>query len=107
MMINPKIMRPLLTKWIKASNVWPPPRKVKIRWPLVWEKGSKAGYLLPRREVRMKTVRGNPYISVNKATMKAVKTPIDLHSNFPLGARKLRAKKRKKRALAITAPHIP
>jgi hypothetical protein len=88
-------------------SISPSPKKVKSKWPLLWEKGSKAGYLLPRREVRMKTVKGNPYISVNKAIMKAVNTPIDLHSNFPLGARKLRAKKRKKRALAITMPHIP
>jgi len=107
MMKNPKSIRPLLIRWMMTCNIAPPPKKVKRRWPLLWEKGSKAGYLLPRREVRMKTVRGKPYISVNKAKMKAVNTPIDLHSNFPLGARKLKAKKRKKRALAITTPHIP
>ncbi len=52
-------------------------------------------------------VSGNPYISVNRATTKALKAPMERHSHRFLGLRKLRAKKTNMATLMATTNHIP
>jgi len=52
-------------------------------------------------------VSGKPYISVNRATRKALNAPKDRQSRFVCGLKKLNAKKMKMPELMITSDHNP
>ena len=52
-------------------------------------------------------VSGKPYISANKATMKALKAPKERQSRRLCGVAKLSAKKRNTAELMMTRDHRP
>ena len=52
-------------------------------------------------------LRGNPYISANSATRKALKAPNDRQSRFVLGLKKLNANRMNITEFRMAMPHRP
>jgi hypothetical protein len=73
-------------------------RPVKVRakarrWPYSWVRGI----LRPKREDKIYIVRGNPYISVKRTTIKVTSTPPLRFSNRVLGEMNMVMQNRDKR----------
>ena len=83
------------------------PNIISGRCPLSWANQSTSGQVDCSQPERKKMVNGNPYISVKRATTKALNAPKLRQSRFVCGLKKLKAKMMNTAELINTSSQSP
>lgn len=105
---NPPPMNAKLSRWNGPKcGLASQPKSISRRCPASCENQSIPGKRLWSHPASRKIVSGNPYISVNMATTKALNAPSERQSRFVCGLKKLNANRMNTTELTTTRSQRP